>query len=183
MRERSWPPHRAQSFWGARCHQRRTAQVDFRRAERIQAGRTNDRTRWYDRHARAEVSFRKSRRLSGRGTRPEIFVCLPAFPGGGGRENRRLSSPQSHPQVVSALGDPFAASRGLLWHLISILSSSERQKTDRLEPIITAFRGGRSLRVKLGNSGNAFDQSLRRDAGTDLSHWRATIDRVTQDSK
>src|SRR6266550_40657 len=105
MRERSWPPHRAQSFWGARCHERRTAQVDFRRAERIQAGRTNDRTRWYDHRARAEVSFRKSRRLSGRGTRPEIFFCLPAFAGGGGREDRRLSSPKSYPQLVSAFGD------------------------------------------------------------------------------
>src|SRR6266550_5216246 len=95
MRERSWPPHRAQSFWGARCHQRRTAQVDFRRAERIQAGRTNDRTRWYDHRARAEVSFRKSRHLSGGGTRPEIFFHLSAFACGEGRKDRRLSSPKS----------------------------------------------------------------------------------------
>src|SRR5438067_4878725 len=94
----------------------------------IQAGRTNDRTRWYDHRARAEVSFRKSRRLSGGGTRPEIFFYLPAFARGGGRKDRRLSSPKSYPRLTCALGNTFSASGGLLWRLIAILLSSERQK-------------------------------------------------------
>src|SRR5437763_7846196 len=76
----------------------------------IQAASQNARTQWYHPPAPAELSFPKSRRLSGSGTRQQIFFCLPALAGGGGREDRRLSSPKSYPQRVSGLGD--TTSRG-----------------------------------------------------------------------
>src|SRR5207237_10532629 len=56
---------------------------------------TTDLTRWYDDHRRAQVSFRKSPHFSDGRARPEIFFRLPAFARGGGRENQRLSPPNS----------------------------------------------------------------------------------------
>src|SRR5207248_6783106 len=53
----------------ARRNERRTAEVNLRRAQGIEAGRANDRARRNDDRPGTEVSIRKSGHLSGGGAR------------------------------------------------------------------------------------------------------------------